>query len=388
MNTKFIPLSVPNFEGNERKYVDDAVVTTWVSTGGGYVTSFENAVAEYVKMPMAVATASGTSSLHLALIVSGVKENEEVIVPALTFIAAVNPVKYLHAEPVFVDCDDYLCMNPESVRDFLENHCEKRDGATYNKKTGRKVSAMMTVHVFGNICDMEKLMDLAKEYNLVVIEDATEALGSIVKEGRYAGKYAGTIGDIGCYSFNGNKIITTGGGGMLVSNHNDWAKHAKHLSTQAKSDELRFYHDEIGYNYRMTNLQAALGVAQMECLDKFIEIKERNYNYYVENIHGKNGLEILPFREDISSNRWFYSVLLKDNNMTTDQVIQGMSDDKIQTRPIWALISDLEPYKDCQRMDLSKAQYYVKRVVNIPCSTSLSLDDAKVVADRLLEITK
>ena len=228
----------------------------------------------------------------------------------------------------------------------------------------------------------------AGEYNLILIEDATEALGTYCKEGRYAGKFAGTIGDIGCYSFNGNKIITTGGGGMLVSNHADWAARAKHLSTQAKSDEVRFYHDEIGYNYRMTNLQAALGVAQMECLEKFIGIKERNYDFYVEAIHGKNGLEILPFRSDIRSNKWFYSVLLKDTQLSTDDILKGMSEDKIQTRPIWALISDLEPYKDCQRTDLSKANYYFKRVVNIPCTTNLSLDDAKIVADRLLEITK
>ncbi|MBR5251587.1 MAG: DegT/DnrJ/EryC1/StrS family aminotransferase, partial [Oscillospiraceae bacterium] len=218
--------------------------------------------------------------------------------------------------------------------------------------------------------------------------DSTEALGSYYTEGRYAGKYAGTIGDVGCYSFNGNKIITTGGGGMLVSNHDDWAQHAKHLSTQAKSDEVRFFHDEIGYNYRMTNLQAALGVAQMECLEKFIETKGRNYDFYVENIHGKNGLEILPFRSDIRSNKWFYSVLLKDSDRTTDDILKGMSEDKIQTRPIWKLISDLDPYLDAQRTDLSKAEYYFKRVVNIPCTTNLTLEDAKVVADRLLEITE
>ena len=287
-----------------------------------------------------------------------------------------------------MDCDDYLCIDPVKVKEFLQTNCEIVDGKTINKTTGAQVKAIMAVHVFGNLCQMEQLMDIAKEYNLILIEDATEALGTYVTEGRYAGKFAGTIGDVGCYSFNGNKIITTGGGGMLVSNHDDWAQHAKHLSTQAKSDEVRFYHDEIGYNYRMTNLQAALGVAQMECLEKFISVKERNYDYYVEAIHGKNGLEILPFRADIRSNKWFYSVLLKETNLSTDDILAGMSADKIQTRPIWALISDLEPYKDCQRTDLSNANYYFKRVVNIPCTTNLTLDDAKIVADRLLEITR
>ena len=388
MNTKFIPLSVPNFEGNEEKYVNDAVKSTWVSTGGGYVTKFEETLAEYVKMPQAVATASGTAALHLSLVVAGVGRRDEVIAASLTFIAAVNPIKYVGAEPIFVDCDDYLCMDPKSVRSFLEANCEIRDGKTYNKNTGAHVKAMMPVHVFGNMCDMEALMDIAKEYNLIVIEDSTEALGSYYKEGRYAGKFAGTIGDFGCYSFNGNKIITTGGGGMLVSNHPEWAKRAKHLSTQAKSDEVRFFHDEIGYNYRMTNLQAALGVAQMECLEKFITVKERNYDYYVQEISGKNGLEMLPFRTDVRSNKWFYSVLLKDCDRTTDDILSGMSEAKIQTRPIWKLISDLEPYKDAQRADLSKAKYYFERVMNIPCTTNLTLEDAAVVVERLLEITK
>ena len=379
---------MPNFEGNEEKYVNDAVKSTWVSTGGGYVTKFEETLAQYVKMPQAVATASGTAALHLALIVAGVGRGDEVIAATLTFIAAVNPIKYAGAEPIFVDCDDYLCMDPKSVRAFLEANCEIRDGKTYNKNTGAHVKAMMPVHVFGNMCDMEALMDIAKEYNLVVIEDATEALGSYYKEGRYAGKFAGTIGDVGCYSFNCKKIITTGGGGMLVSNRPEWAKRAKHLSTQAKADEVRFFHDEIGYNYRMTNLQAALGVAQMECLEKFITVKERNYDYYVQALHGKNGLEVLPFRTDIRANKWFYSVLLKDCGKSTDDILAGMSEAKIQTRPIWKLISDLEPYKGAQCADLSNAHYYFARVVNIPCTTNLTLEDAAVVADRLLEITE
>ena len=388
MNTKFIPLSVPNFEGNEEKYVNDAVRSTWVSTGGGYVTQFEQSVADYVKMPQAVATASGTAALHLSLVVAGVGAGDEVIVPALTFIAAVNPVKYVNAEPIFIDCDDYLCMDPVKVKKFLCENCEIRDGKTINKTTGAHVKAMMPVHVFGNICDMEALMDIAHEYNLLVVEDATEALGSYILKGRYAGKFAGTIGDFGCYSFNGNKIITTGGGGMLVSNREEWAKKAKHLSTQAKADEVRFFHDEIGYNYRMTNLQAALGVAQMECLEKFIKVKERNYNLYKELLHGKNGLEILPFRSDIRSNKWFYSVLLKDCGKSTDDILAGMSEAKIQTRPIWKLISDLKPYEGTQRSDLSNAHYYFERVVNIPCTTNLTEEEVRIVAERLLEITK
>lgn len=388
MNNKFIPLSVPNFQGNERKYVDSAVSDAWVSTGGGYVSDFEKNLAEYVKMPAAAATASGTAALHLALLVSGVGQGDEVIVPTLTFIAAVNPVKYAGAEAVFVDCDDYLCMSPKSVLEFLHNYCEIVDGKTINKTTKAHVKAMMPVHVFGNFCDMEKLMDIAKEYHLYVIEDATEALGTYCVEGRYKGKFAGTIGDMGCYSFNGNKIITTGGGGMMVSNRPEWLKHAKHLSTQAKSDELRFYHDEIGYNYRMTNLQAALGVAQLETLEEFIEIKHRNYDFYKKTLDNVNGMKILPFRQDIRSNKWFYSVYLDNSSLSTDQVVEALSQNKIQARPIWALISELVMYNKSQKTDISNAHKHFAKVVNIPCSTSLSLEDAQVVADTLLEITK
>ncbi|MEG0090715.1 MAG: LegC family aminotransferase, partial [Oscillospiraceae bacterium] len=354
--------------------------TAWVSTGGGYVTEFEAKLAEYVKMPCAVATASGTSALHLALLVCGVGAGDEVIVPTLTFIAAVNPVKYVGAEPIFVDCDDYLCMSPKSVRDFLETSCTFKDGVTVDSRTGAQVKAMMPVHVFGNMCAMEELMEIAKEYNLLVIEDATEALGTYYQEGRYKGKYAGTIGDIGCYSFNGNKIITTGGGGMLVSNHGDFAAHAKHLSTQAKSDEVRFYHDEIGYNYRMTNLQAALGVAQLEKLEEFVEIKHRNYDFYKDTLDGVNGLKILPFRDGVRSNKWFYSLYLDTCTLSTDEIMAGMLADKIQTRPIWALISELPPYKGSYKTDISNAQKHFKRVINLPCSTDLTLENAKIVA--------
>lgn len=388
MNSKFIPLSVPNFQGNERKYVDSAVSSTWVSTGGEYVTAFEKNLAAYVGMPEAVATASGTAALHLALIIAGVSKGDEVIVPTLTFIAAINPVKYVGAEPVFVDCDDYLCMSPQSVQDFLHNHCEIIEGKTINKKTKAHVKAIMPVHVFGNLCEMEAIMDIAKEYNLVVIEDATEALGTYCLEGRYKGKFAGTIGDVGCYSFNGNKIITTGGGGMMVANNAQWLKRARHLSTQAKSDEVRFYHDEIGYNYRMTNVQAALGVAQLETLEEFIQIKHRNYDYYKSVLDNQNGLKILPFRGDIRSNRWFYSVYIDTVDRTTDGLMEKMLEAKIQTRPIWALISELAPYKSCQKMDIKNAQKHFARVINIPCSTNLTLENAKVVADRMLEITR
>ena len=226
----FIPLSVPNFGAREAELAGLAITSGWVSTSGGKVTEFEEKLAAYVGMPRAVACNAGTSALHLAAMAAGITRGDEVIVPTLTFIAAVNPLtRYVGAEPIFIGCDDSLCIDPDAVENFCANHCELRDGKLYNKKTGAHVKALEAVHVFGNLADMPRLMAIAERYGLIVIEDATEALGTRCTDGPYEGRFAGTIGDIGCYSFNGNKIITTGAGGAVVSNHADWAEHAKHL---------------------------------------------------------------------------------------------------------------------------------------------------------------
>ena len=277
MNHKFIPLSVPNFKGNELKYVTEAIESEWVSTGGAFIDKFEKEVTSYVKSSGAVACQNGTSGLHIALEICGVKRDDEVIVPTLTFIAAINPVRYIGAEPVFMDCDDTLSMDMDKLEAFCETECDFIEGRLINKKTTRPIKAVLVVHIFGNMADMARLMPIAEKYNLMVVEDATEAIGTYYISGKYRGKYAGTIGNVGVYSFNGNKIITTGGGGMIVSNDQMLLKKAKHLTTQAKSDELYYTHDEVGYNYRMTNLQAALGLAQLEQLEAFIEIKKNNY---------------------------------------------------------------------------------------------------------------
>ena len=382
---KFIPLSVPNFSGNEKHYVEEAVVSEWVSTGGSKVTDFEKAIAEYVGMPRAVACNSGTSGLHLASMVAGIGRGDEVLVPTLTFIAAVNPVRYCGAEPVFIGCDDTLCMDPAAARAFLENECERRDGKVINKTSGATVKAIQVVHVFGNMADMESFVDLAAEFGLTLIEDATEALGTRYTEGRFAGRMAGTIGDVGVYSFNGNKIMTTGAGGMVVSNHPDWAEHAKHLSTQAKADELQFLHDEVGYNYRLTNLQAALGLAQREQMDGFIAHKHEMYQMYKDALDGKNGYRILPFREDgVRCNKWFYSLYLEDERHDRDTIIAALKAESIQTRPVWALIHEQADYGRNQIFAQEKAQDYRAHIVNLPCSTNLSREDCQRVIDLLL----
>ncbi len=387
MNDKFIPLSVPNLKGNEIKYVTEALQDEWVSTGGARIEEFEQKTADYVKAAGAVACQSGTAGLHLALHYYGISTEDLVIVPTLTFIAAVNPVMYEKAEPVFMDCDDSLCMDPVKLRRFLDEECSIDGQKVTFKETGKTIKAIIVVHVFGNMADMEQIMEIAEEYGLPVIEDATEALGTYYKAGKYKGRYAGTIGSIGVFSFNGNKIITTGGGGMVVSDDLNILKKIKYLSTQAKDDTVNFIHNEVGYNYRMTNLQAALGVAQLEQLEGFIAIKEKNYNHYKKAVQEIPGVSLLDFREGIRTNHWFYSLLLGEQH-DRQKVIDGFTAEHIQTRPIWGLISQQKPYCNYCRYQLERAHYYYERVVNVPCSTSLSEEDVDRVLDVLKSILK
>ena len=384
----FIPLSVPNFQGNEKEYVNEAVVSEWVSTGGSKVGDFENAIAHYVGMPRAVACNSGSSGLHLAAMVAGLGKGDEVLVPTLTFIAAVNPTtRYVGAEPVFIGCDDSLCMDPAAAEWFCAERCELQGERLIDKATGAHVKAIVVVHVFGNMANMPAFLALAEKYHLILIEDATEALGTHYTEGPLKGKFAGTIGDVGVYSFNGNKIITTGAGGMVVSNHPDWAEHAKHLSTQAKADELQFLHDEVGYNYRMTNLQAALGLAQIEELEGFIAHKHAMWQMYKDALDGKNGYRILDFDENgVRPNKWFYSLYLEDDRHDRDSLIAALQKEKIQTRPVWALIHEQADYPGSQAYGLEKAEEYRKRIVNLPCSTNLTREDCQRVIDLLLSL--
>lgn len=384
MSQKFIPLSVPNLKGKELEYVVHAVETEWVSTGGPYVNDFEEKIAKYAKCKGAVSCQNGTSGLHIALEVCGVTKADEVIVPTLTFIAAVNPVKYIGAEPVFMDCDDSLTMDVEKLKDFCEKECDFVDGKLMNKTTGKHVKALIIVHVFGNMADMESLMEVAGEYNLKVIEDATEAIGTYYLTGKYEGKHAGTIGDIGVYSFNGNKIMTTGGGGMIVSDNEQLLERAKHLTTQAKSDELYYTHDEIGYNYRMTNLQAALGLAQLEQLEEFIRVKKANYDFYRNEIREIPGLRILDFKDTIRPNYWFYALYVEpEYSLSRDEIIKHLASRKVQARPIWGLISDQKPYAGSQTYKIDTARHYLEKVVNIPCSSNLTKEDAGYVIECL-----
>ena len=386
---RFVPLSIPNFNGNEKKYVDDALEQGWVSTGGAYITRLEQQLAEFLKVDRAAACQSGTSGLHLALVECGVQPGDMVIVPALTFIAVVNPVRYQFAEPVFMDCDESLCLDPEKLAEFCEKECKLEAQQLVHKKSGRVVKAVIVVHVFGNLADMEAIMSIAGEYHLKVVEDATEALGSHYTAGKLAGRYAGTIGDFGVYSFNGNKIITTGGGGAVTARCADEVEHLKYLSTQAKDDPQFYIHNEIGYNYRMTNLQAALGVAQMEELQQFIETKHRNYILYKERFQDASFGTLLPFREGTCSNQWFYSLQLREDRLQGKDmrdIIGALQERGVQTRAIWGLIHEQKPYRQNIAYKIEKAPCYSATVLNIPSSTQLTEEDICYAAEQITEV--
>jgi len=384
---KEIQLSVPNLNPDIVENLKECIETGWVSTGGRFISEFEQKIARYVKTKDAVSTQSGTAGLQLALRVLGVGENDEVIVPTLTFIAAVNPVKYVGASPVFMDCDDDLCMDADKLERFCTEECRYEDGALTNKSTGKRVKAMVLVHVFGNLANLEQILEIADRFNLKVLEDATEALGSFYTERKFAGRFAGTIGDMGVYSFNANKIITTGGGGMIVSNNQDLLDKARYLSLTAKDDSLFFVHNEVGYNYRMLNIQAALGVSQIDELERFIQIKMRNYNRYREKLDDIPGLRILPFKAGTRPNHWFYSLLIDEETcgIGRNRLMQDLIESGVQCRPVWKLIHTQTPYTGDTAYRIENASYYEANVLNLPCSTSLTTEDVDYVCEKIIE---
>ena len=379
-----IHLSIPNFIGNEKEYITQALEQGWVSTGGAFITELENNLAKYLNAPRVAACQSGTSAIHLSLIECGVEPGDMVIVPCLTFIAAVNPVRYQFAEPVFMDCDDSLCLDPAKLRQFCEEECSLKDGVLIHK-SGKAVKAVVVVHVFGNMADMESIIPIARQYHLKVIEDATEALGTCYTKGEFKDRFAGTIGDFGCYSFNGNKIITAGGGGAVTAQTAEAVAHLQYLSTQAKDDPHFYIHNEIGYNYRMTNLQAALGVAQFELLPRFIEIKNDNYEAYKRLFEGYELAELMPFRANTRSNKWFYSLKLNRSKVKASmrEIITTLEHQGIQTRAIWGLINEQKPYRSFIAYKIEKARLYSNCILNIPGTTQLTTADIATVANQI-----
>ena len=379
-----IPLSVPNLNIEIVDNLRECIETGWVSTSGRFIREFEERFSEYTGVPDAVSCQSGTAGLHIGLSILGVEAGDEVIVPTLTFIGAVNPVKYLGAFPVFMDCDDSLCIDPIKLAMFCKKECSFSEGVLRNKKTERAVKAILPVHVFGNPADMEAIMEVAERYGLKVLEDATESLGSSWAVGRYKGDHTGTVGDAGVFSFNANKIITTGGGGMIVFKNKAFLDKARYLTTTAKDDALYFVHNEVGYNYRMLNIQAAIGVSQIAELPGFIETKIENYKLYNSLLDGVPGLRLLPFRDNTKANHWFYSLLTEDR----DRLLNYLLEKKIQCRPVWKLIHEQKPYASEQAYSIEKATYYDARILNLPCSSNLTEEDIRYICKAIADFNR
>lgn len=372
---KVIPLSEPEISGHEWKYVRECLDSGWISTAGAFVSRFEKEIAAYVGSPYAVAAVSGTAALHLSLIACGVQPGDEVIVPTLTFVAPVNVVRYCNAYPVFMDCDrDTLCMDVDKVVDFISHECEqKKDGCRYNRGTGRRVKAIIPVHIFGHPVDMDPLIDICSSNHIEIIEDATESLGST-----YKGRLTGSMGKAGCLSFNGNKIITTGGGGMVLTCDESFASRVRHLSTQARRESREYDHDEIGFNYRLTSLQAAVGMAQIERLNEFITIKRRNAALYRELLSGIDEVSVLWEKEWAQSNFWL--CVLKVPARDKEPLMQDLQSRHIEVRPVWKLIHTLAMYQDCQVFRIENAVQAHSTCVNIPSSVGLTAEDVQIVA--------
>ena len=359
-----IILHAPRFCGNERKYLMDAMDSNFVSSVGEYVNKFEKMVAEYTGSPFAVAAVNGTSALHISLLLSGVKADEEVITQPVSFIATFNAISYCGAKPVFVDVDrDTMGMSPEKLEEFLkENSLRKADGFTYNNETGRRFAAVVPMHTFGHPCRIDEIAAICEKYNIALVEDAAESMGSF-----YKGKHTGRFGKFGAISFNGNKIITTGGGGMILTDDEEKARLAKHITTTAKvPHRWEYRHDYTAYNYRLTNLAAALGCGQIEQLEKFVIIKRELADKYMAFCE-KNGIAFNKEPENSRSNYWLNAVILNDR-AERDEFLTFTNDNNIMTRPIWILNNKLDMYAGCQCGDLSNAQYLEDRVVNIPSS--------------------
>ena len=366
-NPQFVPLSVPKFIGNEKKYLEDCIDTTFVSSVGAYVDRFEKDMAAYTGAKKAVVCVSGTNALHMAMMLAGVERDDEVLTQALTFIATCNGISYIGAHPVFIDVDKSTRgLSPDAVKEWLLKNAEIRNGQCYNKTNGRRIKACVPMHTFGHPVRIEELAAVCAEWNIELVEDAAESIGS-----KYKGKHTGLFGKVGVLSFNGNKTITTGGGGMLLFMDEELASLAKHLTTQAKiPHRWEFKHDHIGYNYRMPNINAALGCAQLEHLDEFIEDKRETAKAYTEYFKDKEDISFFTEPENCFSNYWLNVVILPDRD-AQQLFLQETNDNGVMTRPIWELMNRLPMFEHCQHDSLKNTIWFADRVVNIPSSVRL-----------------
>lgn len=369
-SAEFIPLSTPVVRGNEWTYVKECLDTAWVSSVGSYVNRFEEQVAQRAGTEHAIATVNGTAALHIAMLLAGVRPGDEVIVPAMTFIAPVNTIRYIGAHPVFVDSEpEYWQMDPAAVTSFLEDGCEQRDGELINRNTGREVKAIVPVHILGHPVDHDTIAAAANKAGIPVIEDATESLGA-----RYKGRPVGSLGEIACFSFNGNKIITTGGGGMLVTDNAHHAERARYLTTQAKDDPLEYIHGEVGYNYRLTNVLAAIGVAQLEQLDAYITRKREIAKRYRDALGAIPGVTVMKQAPRAESIFWLFTILIDEEitGVGSRELLRRLGDARIQTRPLWQPIHKSPAYPEYHDLSLPVAERLNRQALSLPCSVNLT----------------
>jgi len=360
-----IPLCVPHIAGNEWEYVKECLDTNWVSSVGPFVDRFESSVADFVGAQFGVATSSGTAALHIALLAAGIQPDDEVLVSDLTFIAPANAIRYIGAWPILIDAEpNYWQMDVQKLSDFLTTGCEWTNRSLINRNTGRRVTAILPVHILGHPVDMDPLLELARRFDLRVIEDATESLGA-----KYKGRPAGHLGDIGCFSFNGNKIITAGGGGMIVTDNQEYAARAKYLSTQAKDDSIEYIHNEVGFNYRLTNVQAAIGCAQMELLPTFIERKRHIASSYSKLLENVGGLTTMPRADWADPVYWLYTIL---TDASSRDCMRKLAKKSIQARPLWQPLHLSPVYESIQVEGGNVAEDLNKRALSLPSSVSLT----------------
>lgn len=381
MSSDFIPLSVPHLAGNEWSYIKECLDTGWVSSVGKFVDRFEHEFAQKVGAKAAVACASGTAALHVSLLVAGVKPDDAVLLSTLTFIAPANAIRYVNAWPVPMDVEPrYLQMDTAKLATFLEDGCRWENGTLREKVTGRRVSAIVPVHILGHPCDMDPILALAEKFGLAVIEDATESLGS-----SYKGRATGTLGRLGCFSFNGNKIITTGSGGMIVTDDLALARHAKHLTTQAKQDALEFVHDEVGYNYRLSNISAAFGVAQLEKLDEYTADKRRIAARYDSAFTELRGLRTPETAQWAKSNEWLYTVRVDSKlfGMDSRALMRHLRSLNIETRPLWQPMHRSPAHPDGHGARCDEADRIHAEALSIPCSVGLTPEHQERVIDAI-----
>lgn len=379
-----IPLCVPEIRpgSNAWNYVKECLDTNFVSSVGPFVTRFEKEMAAYLGVRHAVATVNGTAALHVALLVAGVEPDDEVLVSTLTFIAPANAIRYVNAWPVFVDAEPrYWEMDPEKLLDFVERRCDWTGGVLRNRESGRRIRAILPVHILGHPCDLDPILDVARRYDLRVIEDATETLG-----GKYKGRNAGTLGDLACLSFNGNKLISTGGGGMLVTNDDALAGRARYLTTQAKDDPLEYVHGAVGFNYRLTNIQAALGCAQLEEIDAFIDTKHRIAGRYVDALRDVPGLHSNEQAEWATSVFWLFTILVDEDRygMNSRALLHFLQREGIQTRPLWQPLHLSKAHQGASRTECSVAERLNRDALSLPSSVGLTTE----AQDRVISVLR